>query len=191
MWVYHTRSCSGAPYICLRQRHKREDIVWILIYYTTGCCLTAFLCLRAVSMSAVTNTRFSHCALSYRLSSFAKWTVPVADILQIQSNWLHKSHSESLNLTSSHSRSLRTEPTEWLLMDFSSFWRRFRKISEKAAISFVMSVRLSVRVEQLGSHRKEFHEIWYFEGIFWKVQVSLTLILLMWRIEWAHNNARK
>jgi len=103
--------------------------VCVLIYYTTGCYHTAFLCFRAVCMSAVTNTRFSHCALSCRLSSFAKWTVPVADILQIQSNWLHKSHSESLNLTSSHSRSLRTEPEERLLVDFSSFWRRVRKIS--------------------------------------------------------------
>ena len=135
MWVYHTRSCSDAQYICLKQHHKREDIVCVLIYFAVGCYLTAFLCFRAVCMSAVTNTRFSHCALSYRLSSFAKWTVPVADILQIQSNWLHKSHSESLNLTSSHSRSLRTELKERLVMDFSSFWRRFRKISKNLLLT--------------------------------------------------------
>ena len=134
MWVNHTRSCSGAPYIRLRQHHNREDVVWVLIYYTTGC-LPCSVPLFSGSLSAVTNTRFSHCALSYRLSSFAKWTVPVADILQIQSNWLHKSHSESLNLTSSHSRSLRTEPEERLLMDFSSFWRRVRKILKKLLLA--------------------------------------------------------
>jgi hypothetical protein len=31
----------------------------------------------------------------------------------------------------------------------------------KATISCVMSVRLSVRMEQLGSHWNDFHEIWY------------------------------
>ena len=37
----------------------------------------------------------------------------------------------------------------------------------KATISFVMSVCPSVRVEQLGSHWTEFHEIIYL-SIFWK-----------------------
>ena len=31
----------------------------------------------------------------------------------------------------------------------------------KATISFVLSVRPSVRIEQLGSHWTDFHEIWY------------------------------
>jgi hypothetical protein len=31
----------------------------------------------------------------------------------------------------------------------------------KATISFVMSVRPSARMEQLGSHWIDFHEIWY------------------------------
>jgi len=31
----------------------------------------------------------------------------------------------------------------------------------KATVSFVVSVRLSVRIEQLGSHWVEFHGIWY------------------------------
>jgi len=31
----------------------------------------------------------------------------------------------------------------------------------KATISFVLSLRLSVRMEQLGSHWTDFHEIWY------------------------------
>jgi len=47
---------------------------------------------------------------------------------------------------------------------------KFRKICvfihfakfRKAKISFVMSVRPSVRMWQLGSHWKDFHEIWYF-----------------------------
>jgi len=31
----------------------------------------------------------------------------------------------------------------------------------KATISFAMSFRPSVRMERLGSHDKDFHEIWY------------------------------
>jgi len=31
----------------------------------------------------------------------------------------------------------------------------------KSAMKFVMPVRPSVRTEQLGSHWKDFHEIWY------------------------------
>jgi len=33
--------------------------------------------------------------------------------------------------------------------------------SRKATISFVMSVRLYVRIEQLGPHRTDFHEMLY------------------------------
>jgi hypothetical protein len=36
---------------------------------------------------------------------------------------------------------------------------------EKQTISFVMSIRLSVRVEQLGSHWTDFHEILIFENL--------------------------
>ena len=39
-----------------------------------------------------------------------------------------------------------------------SFLGAFAKL-RKATISFVMSVRLSVRTEQLGSKWKDFHEI--------------------------------
>jgi hypothetical protein len=43
------------------------------------------------------------------------------------------------------------------------FWKL-----RKATISFVMSVRLSVRpsvhTEQLGSHWTDFHEIWYLKN---------------------------
>jgi len=38
----------------------------------------------------------------------------------------------------------------------------------KATINIVMSVRLSVRIEQLGSHRTDFNDISYFE-YFWEV----------------------
>jgi hypothetical protein len=54
------------------------------------------------------------------------------------------------------------------------FLGAFAKL-RKAIISFVVSVCLSVRVEQLGSHWKDFHEILYF-SIFRKsankIQVS-------------------
>jgi len=39
------------------------------------------------------------------------------------------------------------------------FGGAFAKL-RNATISFVMSVRLSVRMEQLGSHWTDFHEIW-------------------------------
>jgi len=55
------------------------------------------------------------------------------------------------------------------------FLGAFAKL-RKATISYIMSVHLSVRMEQLGSHWEEFHEIWYLR-IFRKsvenIQVSL------------------
>ena len=51
----------------------------------------------------------------------------------------------------------------------------FSKIA-KATVSFVMFVRLSVRMEQLGSHWTDFHEIWYlriFRKSIDKIQVPL------------------
>jgi hypothetical protein len=57
----------------------------------------------------------------------------------------------------------------------SLFLGAFAKLP-KATISFVMSVRPSVRMEQLGFHWTDFHEIWYL-GIFRKsvekIKVSL------------------
>ena len=53
--------------------------------------------------------------------------------------------------------------------------RRFRKIAI-APGRFVMSVLQSVRMEQLGLHWKDFHEIWYlsiFRKSIEKIQVSL------------------
>jgi hypothetical protein len=47
--------------------------------------------------------------------------------------------------------------TEVLRVQFLGTFAKLRK----ATITFVMSVRLSMRVEQLGSQRKDFHEIWY------------------------------
>ena len=47
---------------------------------------------------------------------------------------------------------------------------------QKATISFVMSVCLSVRMKQLGSHWRDFHDIWYltiFRKSVQKTQVSL------------------
>jgi hypothetical protein len=61
----------------------------------------------------------------------------------------------------------------------SLFLRVFANL-RKATISFVMSVSPSVRpppMEQLGSHRTDFHEIWYlntFRKYVEKIQVSLT-----------------
>jgi hypothetical protein len=56
-----------------------------------------------------------------------------------------------------------------------TFLGAFAKL-RKATVSFVMSVRLSVRMEQLGSHWTDFHEIWYwriFRKSVEKIQVSL------------------
>jgi hypothetical protein len=42
---------------------------------------------------------------------------------------------------------------------YVSVFRRIRKIANGDYYSFVMSVRLPVRMEQLGSHWTDFHEI--------------------------------
>ena len=55
------------------------------------------------------------------------------------------------------------------------FLGAFAKL-QKATISFVMAVHLSVRMEQLGSHWTDFHEILYlriFRKSVEKIQVSL------------------
>jgi hypothetical protein len=56
-----------------------------------------------------------------------------------------------------------------------AFLGAFAKL-RKATVSFVVSARPSVRMEHLGSHRTDFHEIWYmniFRKSFEKIQVSL------------------
>jgi hypothetical protein len=45
-----------------------------------------------------------------------------------------------------------------MIYDFNSFLGAFAKL-RKAALSFVMSIRLVVRMQQLGSHWTDFHEI--------------------------------
>jgi len=55
------------------------------------------------------------------------------------------------------------------------FLGAFAKL-RKAIISFLMSIRLSVRIEQLGSHWTDFHEFWYvviFRKYVEKIRVSL------------------
>jgi hypothetical protein len=54
--------------------------------------------------------------------------------------------------------------------------RRVNKIGGKPAISFIISVCLSVRVKQLGSHWTDFHKTWYLiilRKSVGKIQVSL------------------
>ena len=46
------------------------------------------------------------------------------------------------------------------LVTYIHFLGTFAKFP-KATITFVMSVRLSIRMEKLGSHSTDFHEIWY------------------------------
>jgi hypothetical protein len=59
------------------------------------------------------------------------------------------------------------------------FFRRVRKICVKRLLaSSCLPVRPSVRMEQLGSHRTDFHEIWcmnIFRKSVEKIQVTLTL----------------
>ena len=60
------------------------------------------------------------------------------------------------------------------------FLGMFAKL-RKATVSSVMSVCPSIRMEELSSHRTDFHEIWHFIYIFFcrsveKVQVSLNVI---------------
>jgi hypothetical protein len=50
---------------------------------------------------------------------------------------------------------------------FSDAFAKLRK----ATISFVMIVRLSIRMEQIGSHETDFYGKWYL-GIFFKIYVE-------------------
>jgi hypothetical protein len=62
-----------------------------------------------------------------------------------------------------------------LVKEFPILLGAFAKL-RKATISFVMSVRPSVSMEQLGSHWTDFHEIRYlriFRNFVQKIQVSL------------------
>ena len=62
--------------------------------------------------------------------------------------------------------------TDYHYADFLSALTKLRKVT----ISFVMSVRLSVRMKQLGSHQMDFHEILYlsiFRKYIEKIEVSL------------------
>ena len=56
----------------------------------------------------------------------------------------------------------------------------------KATISFVISIRLSVHMEQLGSHWMDFHEIWYscvfFFSKIWREISSYIKIWQEWRV---------
>ena len=50
------------------------------------------------------------------------------------------------------------------------------RLLRKATINFVMFVRMSVHVLQLGSHSTDFHKIWYlsiFRKSVEKIQISL------------------
>ena len=83
--------------------------------------------------------------------------------------WHHEEtlrHNLYLHPKVHKSRALR-RPGDWIL--YGGLWYSlalslqlvfaFRKL-QKASISFVIFVGLSVRVEQLGSHWTDFHEIW-------------------------------
>jgi len=59
------------------------------------------------------------------------------------------------------------------------FLGTFAKL-RKTTISFVMSVRPSVRMEQLGSHWTDFHEIWYL-SIFSKVCWENSSFIKLWQ----------
>jgi len=54
---------------------------------------------------------------------------------------------------------IRQKVTAVLKETAFSIFMLFRKICKKATIIFVTSVCLSVRMEQLGSHRTDFREI--------------------------------
>ena len=57
-----------------------------------------------------------------------------------------------------------------------SVFAKFRK----TALSFIMSVRPPVRMEQLGSHRTDFHEIWYL-NIFPKICLENSSFIKIWQ----------
>jgi hypothetical protein len=68
-----------------------------------------------------------------------------------------------------------SQETSFTLKFFMIIFRHVRKTTKKAII-IVMSVRPSARMEQLGPHWTEFHEMWYliiFRKYVEKIQISL------------------
>jgi hypothetical protein len=78
-----------------RQLDRVSELICKPIYYTFGCFCRAFLCLSRIYKFVVENKRIIDSAPSYLLSSFAKWTCPVARGLQAQSDWFQKLDPQS------------------------------------------------------------------------------------------------
>jgi hypothetical protein len=56
------------------------------------------------------------------------------------------------------------------------FWARSQKYEMLPLVAACLSLRLSVHMEQLGSHLTDFHEIWYlntFINSFGNIQIKL------------------
>jgi hypothetical protein len=79
-------------------------------------------------------------------------TPPAAAVVMYKVTWLHKTLFVCIV-----SRSL---PMNSVTSTVNQFFDPFAKL-RKATVNFVMSVCLSVRMKQLGSHTTDLHEVWY------------------------------
>jgi len=64
----------------------------------------------------------------------------------------------------------------------SSYWARSQNCEKRLLVSSCLPVRLSVRVEQLGSQWTDSNEIWYFT-IFWNIYLETSSFITIWQ-EW-------
>jgi len=101
----------------------------------------------------------------YRLRTVAAFCQPLVS-RAVRLLWQHA--TGHMIATASSLQNLNLIVAVAALFKLLSEFAKFRK----ATISFVISVRPSVRMEILCSHSTDLHEIWHF--IFEKVQISLT-----------------
>ena len=90
---------------------------------------------------------------------------------------------------------VHTRNCKWPMHRFASYntpyWAHSHNCGKLLLTSSCLSVCLFVRVEQVGSHRTVFHEIWHwiiFRKSSEKIQVSLKPRTLHWRPVYIYNN---
>jgi len=126
--------------------------------------------LQSTSESVHMNVCINKTSLAIRVSA---WVAPT----------VHRTETEN----DAFSHEVYTAPSHNMLHAFTKL--------QKATISFVMYVCLSVCIEQLGSHWTDFYEIWY-PMSFWKSIMKTQVLLkfdknnryLTWRCMYIYDN---
>jgi hypothetical protein len=105
------------------------------------------------------------------------WVFPVSIISTVRHTHLLSTLYMIGNWQRPNIRQLKnSSQASWIAFYFLGAFAKLRK----ATINFVMSVCPSVRMEQLGSHWADFHEIWYLK-MFWKICLENPSFIKIWQ----------